>query len=124
MALEGTADSAAELGSQVKDQAADLERSAAGTVNSRRAAAADKIQSAAKSIHAGADALPGVGERAAGVAHGAAGKLDAAADYLREHDLKSMGRDITTLAKNNPVPAMLTAAALGFLVAKAFSNRN
>jgi hypothetical protein len=124
MALEGTAESAAELGTQVKDQAGDLGRAAADSVNSRRAAAADKIQSAARSIHAGADALPGVGERAAGVAHGAAGKLDAAADYIRENDLRSMGRDVTTLAKNNPVPALLTAAALGFLLAKAFSSRD
>jgi hypothetical protein len=124
MALEGTAESAAEIGSQVKDQVGELGRAAADTADSPRAAAADKIQSAAKSIHAGADALPGVGERAAGVAHGAAAKLETAADYIREHDLRSMGRDVTALAKNNPVPALLTAAALGFLLAKAFSSRN
>jgi len=124
MALEGTAEAAGGLGSQGTGEAAELGRAAADKVDSRRRAAADKIQSAAKSIHAGADALPGVGARVGEVAHGAASKLDATADYVREHDLKSMTADVKTLARNNPVPALLTAAALGFLLAKAFSSRD
>ena len=124
MAFEGTAETGGELGSQVKEQAADLGRAAAEKVDTRRGAAADKIESAAQSIHARAEALPGVGQRAAGIAHGAADKLNATADYIREHDLKSMGEDVKRIAKNNPVPALLTAAALGFLLAKAFSSRD
>jgi hypothetical protein len=74
MAPEATAETSGELGSQIKEQAAELGR--------------------------------------------------ATADYIPKLDLKAMAEDVKTLARNNPVPALLTAAALGFLLAKAFSRRD
>ena len=50
------------------------------------------------------------------------GGLKSAADYVRENDVSSMMTDLARLVKNNPGPAMLCAAALGFLVARSFSD--
>lgn len=59
---------------------------------------------------------------ASGVAHTAADALSSTADYVREHDVKSMLSDLLKLARNNPGPALLTAAVMGFFVARAFSK--
>jgi len=67
------------------------------------------------------DSLPG-GESVKGAAHAAADALSSTADYVRENDLKSMLTDVRKLVKNNPGPALLTAAVLGFLVARTFSR--
>ncbi len=83
----------------------------------KRGAAASTIDAAATRVDAG-------GQRVASLAHGAAGKLNSTADYIREHDANAMFADVKTLVKNNPVPALLGAAALGFVLAKAFSSRD
>lgn len=46
----------------------------------------------------------------------------ATADYVRKTDLKSMMAEAQRIVKNNPGPALLTAAVLGFLVARTFSR--
>ena len=88
-----------------------------------RSAAAGGIASAAASLHGHAEELPG-GQRVAGFAHSAADKLNLTADYIRGHDMSAMMEDVKALVKKNPVPALLGAAALGFLVAKSLSNRD
>ena len=65
---------------------------------------------------------PPGGESVKGAAHAAADALSSTAEYVRENDSKSMLADARKLVKNNPVPALLTAAALGFLVARTFSR--
>jgi hypothetical protein len=82
---------------------------------------ADKIAAAAWSLEGRAEQLPG-GERVARFAHGAADSLTCAADYIREHDANGMLEDVKLIVKNNPVPALVGAAALGFLLAKALSR--
>jgi hypothetical protein len=85
---------------------------------------ADQIRSAAADIgHAAADKVDAGGARVAGFAHGAADKLSSTADYIRAHDVGAMLDDVKALVKKNPVPAMLGAAVLGFVIAKAFSSR-
>jgi ElaB/YqjD/DUF883 family membrane-anchored ribosome-binding protein len=113
----------AEGAAQFKDKAAQVGRSAANQIDSSRGTAAGSIASAATSLHDHADDLPG-GERVASLAHSAADKLTSTADYIRGHDMDAMIEDIKTLVKNNPGPALLGAAAIGFLVGKAFSNRD
>lgn len=54
----------------------------------------------------------------------AADKLSATADYVRENDLSSMMKDVEGLVKKNPKPALLVAAGLGFLIARAFSHNS
>ena len=45
------------------------------------------------------------------------------ADYVREHDVDRMLKDLETLVKNNPGPALVAAAFVGFLAGRALSNR-
>jgi hypothetical protein len=105
---------------QVKTKAADLGRMAADKVDENRDAAATGLENAATTIHDKADSLPG--GTANRVAHVTADKLSATADYIREHDVDSMMSDLYRLVKNNPGPALLGAAVLGFLVARSFSD--
>jgi hypothetical protein len=109
--------------SQVKSSASDLGQAAAEEVDSRRRAAAAGIKSAAKSLHEKADDLPG-GERVAGVAHGAADKLNSTANYIRRRNFTGMARDVRKVVKDNPVPALVGAAAFGYLLAKVFASRD
>jgi hypothetical protein len=113
----GTATDASEF----KSAAADLGQKAGAKIDNGRSAAAGGIASAAESLHVHANDLPG-GARVANLAHGAADKLASTADYIREHNLSAMFEDAKTLVRKNPVPALLGAAAIGFLLAKAFSR--
>jgi hypothetical protein len=54
------------------------------------------------------------------VAHGTADKLQTAADYIRETDLKAMREDVKDVVKRYPGPALAAAAVLGFIVARGF----
>ena len=90
---------------------------------SRKSTAGALDQTAAK-LHSGGEQLSGAAHTAAhqisGVAHDAADKLQAAADYIRETDVKRMGEDLKDIAKRYPGPALATAAVLGFIVARGF----
>jgi hypothetical protein len=110
--------------SQIKATVADLGHSAAQKIDDQRGAAASGIASAASSLHGRAEDLAGGGQRAASFAHGAADKLNLTADYIRGHDVNAMLEDVKALVKKNPVPALVGAAALGFVLAKAFSSRD
>lgn len=107
--------------SQAKASTAEFGQKAADTIDENRDAAARGIDSAASSLHAKADSLPG-GQKVTGAAHKAADAMETAAGYVRENDLKSMYADVQKIVKDNPGPALLTAAALGFLLARTFSR--
>src|ERR1700733_7398888 len=107
--------------SEFNSAAADLGQKISEKIDKGRSAAASGIDSAAESLHVHANDLPG-GERVASLAHGAADRLSSTADYIRGHDLSAMFEDAKTLVKKNPVPALLGAAAIGFLLARAFSR--
>jgi hypothetical protein len=109
------------VSSQVKTKASELGRLAADKVDDNRDAAAAGLESAATTIHDKADSLPG-GQTTSRVAHVTADKLSATADYIREHDVDSMLSDLYQLVRNNPGPALLGAAVLGFVVARSFSD--
>lgn len=104
-----------------KGKAAELGQRVADTIDENRGAAASGLESAAGALRERADALPG-GERVVNAAHATANAVGVAADYVRDNDLKAMVADVQKLVKNNPGPALLAAAALGFLVARTFSR--
>ena len=54
------------------------------------------------------------------MAHTAADKLEATADYVREHDVKDMISDVERFVKDHPSQSLIAAAAVGFLVGRAF----
>jgi ElaB/YqjD/DUF883 family membrane-anchored ribosome-binding protein len=104
-----------------KGKAAEMGQKVADKIDENRGAAASGLESAAGALRDRADALPG-GERVANAAHATADAVVVAADYVRENDVKAMLTDVQKLVKNNPGVALLTAAALGFLMARTFSR--
>lgn len=61
-------------------------------------------------------------EGAADAARRAAEAAGEAADYVRNLDVQGMLADAQALVRQNPVPALLVAVALGFLVARAVAR--
>ena len=112
-----------ESAAQVKDKVSDLGRTAANRIDENRDAAASGLDKAASTLHENAESLPG-GEKVSSLAHAAAEKLSSTAGYVREHDVNRMMADVETLVKNNPGPSLLAAAAIGFLVGRAFSSND
>jgi len=94
---------------------------AATAIDESRSTAADGLDSAASALHDRADALPG-GGTVRHLARATANRLSTSADYVRSHDAKRMVADVETLVKGNPGPALVAAAAFGFLFARALSR--
>jgi hypothetical protein len=105
--------------SQAKRKAADVGRMAADNIDANRAAAAGKLDTAAGVLHDKADAG---GRTIAAAVHTAADAMTSSAEYIRDHDAKTMVEDVQRLVKNNPGPVLLGAVVLGFLVARSFSR--
>ena len=112
-----------ETATQVKEKVSDLGRTAAGTIDENRGAAASGLDKAASALHENAENLPG-GAKVSSLAHATAEKLSSTAGYVREHDVNRMMADVEMLVKNNPGPSLLAAAAIGFLVGRAFSGND
>jgi len=105
----------------VKDKISDFGRSAREKINENRDTAAGGLATAANVLHRNAENLPG-GPKVANLAHSAADKLNSTAEYVREHDVDSMMADVERLVRRNPGATLAVAAALGFLVGRAFSG--
>ncbi len=123
-----TADSASAFGQQasetvrdIKQSMSDAARTASAKVEANRVAAADTLEGAASTVRQRADELPG-GARVQELAHAAADRISTTADYLRTTDASRMRSDVETMVKNNPGPALLLAAAVGFLLSRALSR--
>ena len=104
-----------------KGKAAEMGQKVSDTIDENRGVAASGLESAAGALRERADTLPG-GERVANAAHATADAVGVAADYVRDNDVKAMMGDVQKLVKNNPGPALLIAAALGFLIARTFTR--
>ena len=99
--------------SEVKDAMSEVDKG--------RSKAADRLEDAASTVHERADELPG-GPRVKEFAHAAADRLSTTADYVRDHDARRMMADVETAVKNNPGPALLIAAAFGFVLGRALTR--
>jgi ElaB/YqjD/DUF883 family membrane-anchored ribosome-binding protein len=108
-----------ETANAARQKVSDAGRQATDKIDEKRGPAADALESAASTIHQRAEDLPG-GENVRSVAHSAAEKLESTAGYIREHDVRSMLLDVEGIVKRNPGPSLLIAAAIGFLIGRAF----
>jgi hypothetical protein len=111
-----------EKAAEVKEKVADFGRRTVDNIDESRKSAAGTLDQTAAKLHSGVEQLSGAAHTAAdqisGVAHRTADKLEAAADYVRETDLKRMGEDLKNVVKRYPGPSLAVAAVLGFLVAR------
>jgi hypothetical protein len=109
--------------SKVTDKVAETATQVKDTVDANRNVAAQGLEQAASTIRDKAGSLPG-GDTVTDLAQTAADKLTATAGYVRETDVNTMMADVETLVKNNPGPALMAAAVVGFLVGRAFSGHD
>jgi len=107
--------------SEATSRAAEIGQRAAAAIDSKRESVARGMDSAAESLHGRADRLPG-GEKVAGAAHTAADAVERAADYVRDQDVSAMLADVRDAVTRHPGAALLTAAAVGFLIARSISR--
>jgi ElaB/YqjD/DUF883 family membrane-anchored ribosome-binding protein len=112
---------AANRAREAEESISDMARSATDKVNEGRETAADQLENAASAVHDRAEQLPG-GPKVKEFAHAAADRLSSTADYMRSHDAARMMADGESLVKNNPGPALVVAAAFGFLLGRALSR--
>ena len=109
-------DQVSEAAGQAKDAVVDFGRKTVERIDAQRGSAAVTLEDTASALHHQAD-------KAAGVAHATADTLHATADYVRQHDLKAMAKDVEGLVRRYPGPALAAAAVLGFLVARVLRTR-
>jgi ElaB/YqjD/DUF883 family membrane-anchored ribosome-binding protein len=120
-AVGNVRDQASNAMGDAAETVSDAGRKAARKFDDGRQMAADGLNSAAEAVHSRADALPG-GPRVQQFARRAADRLSGTADYVRSHDAQHMVSDVEDLVKKNPGPALLVAAAFGFLIGRAMSR--
>jgi len=114
--------SSVELASErVSDAARELSSSAADAIDRTRASTAKGLDAAAAALRENMDELPG-GDRVGRLAKGTADRLEDTARYVRRHNVNGMVTDLTRIVKNNPGPALLVAAAAGFIVGRALTR--
>ena len=106
---------------QSTSRATEIGRRAAAAIEAKRDAIARGLDAAAASLAEKADSLPG-GDKVARAAYTAAETLEEAAGYVRDRDLEGMLSDIRHIVKRHPGATLLTAAALGFVLARAISR--
>ena len=99
----------------LKSKAQDVGARAAQRADQARVGAAAGLDTVASTLHERSDRMASAGHSAAdAVSHGA--------DYLRAHDVETMMGDLVDVIRRNPGPALLGAAALGFLLGRALSR--
>ena len=112
---------AEDVANSARETVEDAAKTARDRAANAKAAAADGLESAASYARDKADALPG-GPRVRQFAHNAADTLGNTAGYVRERDLPGMMTDAEALVKRNPGPALLAAAAFGFMLGRTLSR--
>jgi hypothetical protein len=105
-------DQAAGIASRIKDKASQLGSSVSQTMDRQRETAAKGLDKAASSLH------DGIGS-AAKAGHGLADGMVSTASYIRDHNFSDMGNDLMEVCRRHPVQAIVSAAALGFLLGRA-----
>ncbi len=96
----------------VKEVAGKVGEAAQGAVSSMSHMASDAASFIGRKADAATSAV-GSGMKSV------AGTIESGGRYLEEHSLSDMGRDVTELIRRNPIPALLIALGLGFLIARA-----
>jgi len=125
-AASAAADKAKELASSAATGARDLASSAADKAKDLASAAGRQADSAVGSMGSGLESAAGAirthGPQSGmlgSAASGMADALESGGRYLEHEGLSGLADDVTGLIKRNPIPAVLLAVAVGYLVARA-----
>lgn len=111
---------------RAEDRVKEAGHDAMKAFDGKRSSAADSLAGVATNLHSGADKAAELGqksgEKVSNFAHGAADKLQASADYVREHDFKDMMQSVEGFVRRNPGQALVAAGVVGFLAARVIRN--
>jgi len=123
------ADKARDLASSAADKARDVAGSAAQTARSAASAVGQKAEDLTErlgsSVASLGDTVRQHAPREGTLGHAAgavADSLESGGRYIQREGLTGMADDLTTLIKNNPLPAVLLGVGLGFLLARMVSR--
>ncbi len=115
-------DAASNVGQKAQDAASNLghkAHEAASNLSEKAEHAGDKMGSGLQSLgHAIREHAPEegmVGHASSAVAD----KLEQGGRYLQEQGMKEMAEDVTNLVRRNPIPALVTGVAVGYLLGRA-----
>jgi hypothetical protein len=99
----------------LKAKAQEVGAKATQRADQARVGAAAGLETVATTLHER-------GETVASAAHSAADAVASGAEYLRENDVQTMMSDLMEVIRRNPGPALLGAAAIGFILGRALSR--
>src|SRR5579884_265695 len=109
---EGVRNAVSDAAGQARQRAEDFGRQAKDRIDSTRRTAADTVDSAADRL----------GQTDMGSAGKVADSLHSAADYLRSNDFGAMMSDLGRAIRSNPVPSLIAAVAVGFVIGAALNR--
>lgn len=111
---------------RAEDKVKEAGHEAVKAIDGKRYSAADSLAGVATHLHSGADKAADLGqkggEKLSSLAHGAADKVQAGADYVREHDFKDMMQSVEGFVRRHPGQALVAAGVVGFMAARAMRN--
>ena len=111
---------------RTEDRVKEAGHDAMDAIEGKRRSAADSLSGVANRLHTGADKAADLGHRSgeklSNLAHGAADKVQAGADYVREHDFKDMMQSVEGFVRRHPGQALVAAGVVGFLAARAMRH--
>jgi ElaB/YqjD/DUF883 family membrane-anchored ribosome-binding protein len=116
---------ASNLADKTKDTAANVTHKAEELAKTAGRKADDATAAVGSSIRSAADAVRSKGphEGMIGSATSAtASALDSTGRYLEQEKLSGMAEDMTAVIRRNPIPALLVAAGVGFLIGRALRS--
>ena len=127
------ADKANEAGKYVADTANSVASSAMHSAENAATYVGEKVGDAKSAVGGGiksaGESLRSAAPQEDGTMHDAAcsvaDSLENAGKYIQDHDFAAISEDVTNVIRRNPIPSVLIAAGVGFLLAKALtSSRN
>jgi ElaB/YqjD/DUF883 family membrane-anchored ribosome-binding protein len=112
-------DQASQTAAQVRDKVSDLGRKAEDKIDQGRVRAADTVDHTAAAMRDRADQFASTTSNAV---HNVTDKLQSAADYLRDNDVRAMVEDVADLMRRYPAQSLAAAVVVGFLAGRALRN--
>jgi ElaB/YqjD/DUF883 family membrane-anchored ribosome-binding protein len=98
---------------------------AAGGIQEQASEAASRAKSKFESARQPvADRLHTAADKVRGAAGSAADKLEQSADYIESRDARRMLTDLVAVIKRHPAQSLVVAGVVGFLIARAFRNKD
>ena len=119
--VEKVKNAVSDTAEKAQEKVGEMGRAVQGKIDENRGAAADTLQKVASTLHESAERIPS-GEKVANLAHSTAEKVEATARYVREHNVEDMIGDLEGFVRRHPGQSLFMAAAIGFLLGRAFKS--